>query len=363
MANNVLDKNIEGIYLNGQKLETPEDFNGIKFNGTIIWTPLPVYTVNFYHLNSWQDTKKVKEGRKVTFPTEFTGYAGRNITWRNAVEGGNVVDQNQAIMADTNFYGFVDCYVKFFNQGQEIQVSTVEEQQVIKNNQAPLPSRDGYTFGGWYTGENGAGFELKLGQTVITSDISYYALWTIIQPEEPEVPEEVPTIPNITLEDVGSFENAGANNDLYIIEDTNGNPVRWELNPGENGYITTSDNKNLFSGYTWAHLFRINRWRDENLHSKISITPYEPFLAYDPSPYFTPSSIRPGYLRTPVSGSPEYWHIDDAGLIYYNYSNDPTNTPKYYLSQSGAGGFRIYSEDDKGNVSFDGLKVYSATNI
>jgi uncharacterized repeat protein (TIGR02543 family) len=40
------------------------------------------------------------------------------------------------------------------------------------------PSKSGYTFGGWYTQQNGGGSQFT-ADTTVTSNITVYAKWTV----------------------------------------------------------------------------------------------------------------------------------------------------------------------------------------
>ena len=70
----------------------------------------------------------------------------------------------------------------FTNYRVKVEVAKVETKVIVPNSKygtMPTPTRAGYTFGGWYTGENGTGTKVD-ENTVLTntSDHTLYAKWT-----------------------------------------------------------------------------------------------------------------------------------------------------------------------------------------
>ena len=62
----------------------------------------------------------------------------------------------------------------------------------LKNQSMPSnPSKDGYTFNGWFTGSNGTGTQFT-GSTTVSSDISVYSSYKPIPPTPPTPPEPTP---------------------------------------------------------------------------------------------------------------------------------------------------------------------------
>lgn len=67
--------------------------------------------------------------------------------------------------------------VNFYNNGSLYAGKTVTSDSALGTNWPDNPTRSGYSFGGWYTGQNGTG-TLYTSATIITADVDLYAKWT-----------------------------------------------------------------------------------------------------------------------------------------------------------------------------------------
>ncbi|MGI6084951.1 MAG: InlB B-repeat-containing protein [Acetivibrionales bacterium] len=126
----------------------------------------------------------------------LTGTAAGTVIVRAAAQdGSNVYGEKEiTITADPN----ATCTVTFISRGSMYAVKTVNAGESIGNAEWPAnPTRSGYTFGGWFTGENGTGTRFT-SATAVNSTMAVYAKWTYKGgssddgssggPEEPDVP-------------------------------------------------------------------------------------------------------------------------------------------------------------------------------
>ncbi|HHV64346.1 MAG TPA: hypothetical protein GXX46_04645, partial [Peptococcaceae bacterium] len=69
--------------------------------------------------------------------------------------------------------------VNFFSDGSLYASKTVTGGSALGDNWPVNPTKSGYSFGGWFTGENGAGTQYT-NDTIIIADVDLYAKWTYI---------------------------------------------------------------------------------------------------------------------------------------------------------------------------------------
>lgn len=67
--------------------------------------------------------------------------------------------------------------VNFFSNGSLYTSKTVTAGSALEANWPFNPTRSGYSFGGWFTGQNGVGTQYT-SSTIITADVDLYAKWT-----------------------------------------------------------------------------------------------------------------------------------------------------------------------------------------
>ncbi|HHV64047.1 MAG TPA: hypothetical protein GXX46_03085, partial [Peptococcaceae bacterium] len=69
--------------------------------------------------------------------------------------------------------------VNFYSDGSLYASKTVNSGSALGENWPSNPTKSGYSFGGWFTGQNGAGTQYT-STTIITADVDLYAKWTYI---------------------------------------------------------------------------------------------------------------------------------------------------------------------------------------
>ncbi|NMA26028.1 MAG: hypothetical protein GX936_10255 [Clostridiales bacterium] len=67
--------------------------------------------------------------------------------------------------------------INFYSSGSLYASKTVTGGSALGTNWPDDPTRSGYSFGGWFTGQNGMGTQY-MSDTIITSDVDLYAKWT-----------------------------------------------------------------------------------------------------------------------------------------------------------------------------------------
>lgn len=121
--------------------------------------------------------------------------------------------------------------VTFNNNGSVYATKTVNAGQSIGSGNFPAnPTRSGYTFGGWFTGENGAG-TLFAAATPVNATMTVYAKWTVVTdngggggggsstPTSPEYKADVDT-------------DSGSSISLPVTVDTDSGSASVELGAG-----------------------------------------------------------------------------------------------------------------------------------
>jgi uncharacterized repeat protein (TIGR02543 family) len=99
--------------------------------------------------------------------------------WYTAVNGGGTqFTATTAVTGDITVYAKWGLGVTFDADGGEpgTQTQTVNSGYSVGTAMPSNPTRGGYTFGGWYTQQNGEGSQFT-ASTVITGNITVYALW------------------------------------------------------------------------------------------------------------------------------------------------------------------------------------------
>lgn len=159
--------------------DNPFDFNtAITSDITLIahWKDIPTYTVTFKNEDEVYETKLVKEGDKVTEPTDPTKEGLHFVSW-NKEDDGTVFDfENETITSDITLFATwsVDAnYMVTFNSDGG---SAVAPQIITTGKTASKPdnpTKDGFVFVDWYK-EDDTVFNFN---TAITSDITLKAKW------------------------------------------------------------------------------------------------------------------------------------------------------------------------------------------
>jgi uncharacterized protein (TIGR02145 family)/uncharacterized repeat protein (TIGR02543 family) len=110
-----------------------------------------------------------------TFGGWWTGENGTGTEFKSSTE----VTFSQVVYAKWTPVSYSVTFSSLLaTDGIKTQVVTVDYPAVTVKT-LPVSSRSGYLFGGWYTKENGEGTAFTTA-TVVTSDITVYAMWTVV---------------------------------------------------------------------------------------------------------------------------------------------------------------------------------------
>ena len=99
--------------------------------------------------------------------------------WFSAADGGDAVTAETTVAADVTYYAHwtIKSYtVTYDANGGSGDTSAIVEYGATLGS-LPTPTRDGYTFDGWWTATYG-GMQVS-SDTEVTADVTYYAHWTI----------------------------------------------------------------------------------------------------------------------------------------------------------------------------------------
>ncbi len=122
----------------------------------------------------------VKGGQVGTLPTPTRDGYTCNGWWTSPFIGGQKISETQTINADVTFYAnWLENHTVTFNANGGTPATTtrvVVHGSTVGKLPAP-PTRDGYTFNGWWTTSDG-GSQIAPDQTV-TENVTYYAHWTL----------------------------------------------------------------------------------------------------------------------------------------------------------------------------------------
>ena len=208
-----------------------------------------VYTISF-NTDGGNEvvSQQVEEGEKITKPAdpskqgyEFLGWylndkyfdfetkveedLRLDAKWKEIVVEDNQNDNKEEEKKDEE--EVTKYTVKFdSNQGSKVASQTVEKNKTAKEPKAP--TRDGYTFKGWYLGNTKYNFSNK-----VTKNITLTAKWEKVQEEKPVEPD-TPVTPEIKEYTVTFEANGGTSVAKQTIEE--GKTATEPKAPTKTGY-------------------------------------------------------------------------------------------------------------------------------
>ena len=117
---------------------------------------------------------------------------------------------------------------------------------MIENKTAVMPTnptKEGYTFGGWYTEINGGGTEFT-ASTVVLKDITVYAKWLITRPKLLEIIRNGVDVTRVNTSQITDMSRI-----FYDIDSFNQDISSWDVSSvtDMNGMFSDADVFN--SGY------------------------------------------------------------------------------------------------------------------
>lgn len=186
----VAEKDFEGWYADAE-FETEFDFNAAVSDSVTVYGKYvgQQYTVTLdynYEGAPADETLKVDKGASAALPSPTReGYVFKG--WNTAEDGnGSFFTNADPINANVTLYAIwveeLSVTLDFNYEGApEDNIVKVEKGGVIE--ELPAPSRDGYTFKGWNTAEDGSG-EFITETTPINESATLYAIWEEVTAEE-----------------------------------------------------------------------------------------------------------------------------------------------------------------------------------
>jgi uncharacterized repeat protein (TIGR02543 family) len=171
---------------------TAQNGGGDEFTGTTPvtgdiwvyakWTAVYTVTFNAEGVSPSTQTREVEIdgtlGSNMPSEPSRSGYTFDG--WYTGQNGsGNVFTGSTQVNGDITVYAKWSCTVTFDPDGgsSDTETRTVNGGETVGSNMPSAPSRDGYTFGGWYTGRNGGG-DAFTGSTTVNVNITVYAKWS-----------------------------------------------------------------------------------------------------------------------------------------------------------------------------------------
>ncbi len=130
----------------------------------------------------------VLSGNSIAGSTRFTrSVMPAEPTWENRrfagweTSAGTRFTATTAVNTDITVYGTWQYKVTLYPEGGTVHGSQDQVEMYVSaggRGSFPNPSRDGYTFAGWYTGKNGTGSRYISNDSIVTSELALYAHWT-----------------------------------------------------------------------------------------------------------------------------------------------------------------------------------------
>ena len=130
-------------------------------------------------------TKSLTNGSKVgALPTTTrSGYTF--LGWFTAASGGSAISADTTATANVTYYAQWRAnnftYTFNANGGNAPSSASITKPYNTAIGTLPTISRTGYTFAGWYNTSAATGGTKLATTTVVTSNVTYYARWTINQ--------------------------------------------------------------------------------------------------------------------------------------------------------------------------------------
>jgi uncharacterized repeat protein (TIGR02543 family) len=149
------------------------------------WTSLYTVTFDADGGNPATQTKMINDGGALgdTMPSDPTRDGYTFDGWYTAKNGGGTAFiASTTVTATMTIYAKWSCTITFDADGGEpaTQTQTASAGGTLGENMPTDPTRSGYTFGGWYTEQNGGGAQFT-ASTTITATMTVYAMWTVVQ--------------------------------------------------------------------------------------------------------------------------------------------------------------------------------------
>ncbi len=182
------DKNWKGLELDAKRLDKltvlyKKDSSGDKFDDCVYlrnFSAGEALVVTFHANNGTEDTatQKIFGGKGTlkanTFTCEGKIFAG----WATSADGAVVYEDGAAITTETDldlYAAWSDAYTVTLRNGDTDTTVLVPQNSAIGNRIPADPTKKGYTFEGWFNGE-----EKLTAETVISGDVIYTAQWSPI---------------------------------------------------------------------------------------------------------------------------------------------------------------------------------------
>ena len=150
------------------------------------WTKLWVLTFNANGGSVAEESRSVREGSAygdLPVPSR-SGYSFDG--WFTAVDGGSRIESStRTENGNTTVYAhwtYVPPYftLTFNANGGSVEESSRSVQEGAVYGTLPVPTRSGYTFGGWFTTADG-GSQVDSATKMMSDNVTVYAHWTVIQ--------------------------------------------------------------------------------------------------------------------------------------------------------------------------------------
>ena len=260
-------------------------------------TDLPTPTRDGYTFNGWYTA--ADGGQKCSKETVFTTSTTLYAHWTQ--EGGGDDKTKYTITLDAN--------------GGTVTPATVETDADGKAT-LPTPTRDGYTFDGWYTAANGG--EKKDETSVFDANTTLYAHWTEKKPDNPDTPD---TETYYRVYTPGSVSGG-----TYSVRPRNaaeGDRVTIEFSPRRNYEL---DWLSVYNRTTGREIYTTQRYNDE-YYFYMPDSDVELDISFANQYSRVSSNVSITTSESQAKAGPNAWYYQDRHIYHITDGMIPDRTP------------------------------------
>lgn len=260
-------------------------------------TDLPTPTRDGYTFNGWYTA--ADGGQKCSKETVFTTSTTLYAHWTQ--EGGGDDKTKYTITLDAN--------------GGTVTPATVETDADGKAT-LPTPTRDGYTFDGWYTAADGG--EKKDETSVFDAATTLYAHWTEKKPDNPDTPD---TETYYRVYTPGSVSGG-----TYSVRPRNaaeGDRVTIEFSPRRNYEL---DWLSVYNRTTGREIYTTQRYNDE-YYFYMPDSDVELDISFANQYSRVSSNVSITTSESQAKAGPNAWYYQDRHIYHITDGMIPDRTP------------------------------------
>ena len=162
------------------------EISGLSFDNYCVkgYSTVQPYSVTFHNGDEVYDTQTANEGDSITKPADPTKEGYTFDGWYKDAEFTEPYDFENGVTENVELYAkfTINVYDVNFYDGSSLTSTQKVEHNSYAKEPVPAPTKNGYTFEGWYTKDGTTsgdwGSEFDFSETQITGTTNIYAKWT-----------------------------------------------------------------------------------------------------------------------------------------------------------------------------------------